>query len=94
MELSRLGHASLLAVIALMAACGVHFTYRAAEAWARRRRGRSRDHIMLPALLGFVVALALVADWLADVDAALLRQGGFALFLGLAIGQRLPRPRR
>ena len=94
MELSRSAHACLLAVIALAGAAGVHFTYRAAEAWAARRRGHSRDHVMLPALLVFALALAVVADWLGDVDPTLLQQGGFALFLGLAIGQRLPRPRR
>lgn len=88
------GHALLLAAVALAGAAGMHGLYRLAEWWEGAAPNRSRDAVMLPALLVFMLGLAVVADRVGDWDLALLRDGGFALFLGLAIGQRVPRPPR
>ena len=88
------GHALPMAATALVAAGCMHALYRCAEAWEARQPGRSRDYVMLPALLVMALAIAWAADCLGELDPALLRDCGFALFLGLAIGQRIPRPPR
>lgn len=87
-------HGLALALCALGAAIIMHGLYRIAEALERMKRVPSRDFIMLPALLVLAVALAVTLDWLGHRDAGWLRDGGFAVFLGLAIGQRIPRPPR
>lgn len=84
----------LLAAVALAAALGMHTAYRLAERWEAAGPGRSRDAVMLPVLLAMALAIAGAADWLGRWDPDLLQSGGFALFLGLALGQRLPRPPR
>ncbi len=86
--------ALICAAAALFGAGMIHGLYRLAEALERRKRIGSRDLVMLPSLIGVACLLALAADWLDTNRPELLPGLGFATFLGMRIGQMLPRPPR
>ena len=79
---------------AMLGATVVHVLYRVAEALERRGRLPSRDYVMVPGLGVVVAVLAWAADWLGEHRADLLGGVGFAVLLGMRIGQMMPRPPR
>ena len=89
-----MSNALIYASAALVGAGMIHGLYRLAEALERRKRVGSRDLVMLPGLIGLACLLALGADWLDTNQPDLLPGIGFATFLGMRIGQVLPRPPR
>lgn len=82
-------------LIALAVGAGaVHGLYRLAEFLKRLRVFPNRDFVMVPGLLGFLLALAPILDGLKAHAPRLFGPVAISVLLGMRGGQILPRPPR